>query len=225
MTQEDIYGAGFGDGFDVGMVIPTENGVALDRLNQALNASPAWQRFMIERFGTNPNDPTSANPIIRLTDRDRKLLQSEIERFIGPFPSGMEIDPAGNINQNQGFFAHWYFWVPALAAATIVTMGVAGWGPLAGVLSAGGGGTAAGGVALAGGGTAAAAAGGGTAATIATIAGAAPGIIRTVQNRNNQPTPNTPTSTTRPPTTLGGVNLSSTQWLVLAGVAALLLFD
>lgn len=220
----DVYDPYAEDVFSTYGAIPTENGVALDQLNDALRRSPAWQRFMIQRFGTNPQDPTSANPIVRLTDNDRRLLQSEIERYIGPFPDGMEIDPGGNVNQNQGFWAHWYFWVPALAAATIITMGVAGWGPLAGVLSAGGGGGAAAGVAAAGGGGAAAAAGTG-AGTAAAIVGAAsavvPRIVNTFQGNGGSTT--APTTTTAPRTSAPPLN--SSQVGLLAVVGAVLLFS
>lgn len=214
-------------------IVPSDNGITLDQVNDALRASPAWRRFMVQRFG---NAGTAADPFpppaIRLTDDDRKLLQADMERAGFVFPDGMEIDPAGNINQNQGFFAHWYYWAPALAAAAVLTLGFAGYGPLAGVLGGGGGAGATGaavtttagtgaavtGTALAGGAVAA-----GTAIPWTAIIGTGTALgtrLLTAGPSDLDLAP--PSSTTAPPssTTIGGMD---TTTLVLLGAAALVL--
>src|SRR3990167_9222304 len=77
---------------------PTENGIPLDRFNDALRESPGWRDF-IQRQGVR----LDGSPI-RLSDAQRRSLQSELQRAGVQFPKGMEIDPAGNVNQDQKGF-------------------------------------------------------------------------------------------------------------------------
>lgn len=123
---------------------PTQNGVRLDQFNDALRQSPGWQQFMRRQGYRLQGEP------IRLSDTQRRALQAELTRAGVQFPKGMDIDPAGNINQaNQGVFQNKWVQVGLVSAAALATMGAAGYGPLAGLLSSGGG--AAGGGAAAGG--------------------------------------------------------------------------
>lgn len=128
---------------------PTRNGIPLDRFNDALRESPAWQAFM-----RNAGYDVAAGPQrIRLSDAQRRQLQGQLERAGFRFPSGMQIDPAGNVNQDQGVSAavrNPWIMVPVIAGATLATMGAAGFGPLAGLLSSGGSAAGAAGGAAAG---------------------------------------------------------------------------
>ena len=117
---------------------PQNNGVTLNQFNDALRASPAWQAFM-QRSGQNPAS-------VRLSDSQRQALQRELEGAGMVFPRGMEIDPAGNINQDQGMSRLWanpWFRWSVIGGAALATMGAAGWGPLAGVMGGGGSGAVA----------------------------------------------------------------------------------
>lgn len=119
---------------------PRDNGLTLDTFNDALRASPGWQAFM-QRNGAVPGRP------IKLSDAQRQALKRELEAAGMVFPRGMEIDPAGNINQDQGVSRYWanpYIRAALFSGAALATMGAAGFGPLAGVLGGGGGSAAAG---------------------------------------------------------------------------------
>lgn len=140
---------------------PRDNGVALDQFNDGLRASPAWQAF-IQRSGFQPGGR------IKLSDSQRQALQRELEAAGVRLPEGMNVDPAGNINQVAGVLKNRWVQIGLGSAAALATMGAAGFGPLAGVLSGGGGGAAA-----AGGAGAAGASGVGAAGTAAGVAGAA----------------------------------------------------
>lgn len=72
---------------------PRDNGRTLDQFNDQLRASQVWQDFM-RRIGQNPARP-------HLSDQQRKQLQAELQRTGIQFAQGMEIDPAGNVNQDQ----------------------------------------------------------------------------------------------------------------------------
>lgn len=123
---------------------PTQNGVRLDQFNDAMRASPGWRAFM-QRVG----QPLDGRPI-HLTEGQRKALTSELRRAGFMLPDGVEIDPAGNVNQdNTGFFEKTSVRIGIASAAALATAGALGWGPLAGLLSSGGG-QAAGGAAASG---------------------------------------------------------------------------
>lgn len=131
---------------------PRENGVTLDQFNDALRASPATQAFL-QRQGFQPGQP------VKLDGRQREAFKAELQKAGMVFPKGMEIDPAGNINQDQGMSKLWanpVFRWSVIGGAALATMGAAGFGPLAGALGGAGGGA-------------------GTAASVAGAAGAAGG--------------------------------------------------
>lgn len=131
--------------------VPTENGVDLDRFNDALRASPAWQAF-VRRNGFQPNGP------VKLSGNQREALKRQLESTGIVFPKGMEIDPAGNVNQDQGvskIAGNKFVQIGLIAGASLATMGAAGFGPLAGMM----------------GGASTSAAAGTTAATVAGVTG------------------------------------------------------
>jgi hypothetical protein len=112
---------------------PTRNGIGLDQFNDAMRQSPAWRSFM-QRNG----QPLDGRPI-RLSEGQRQSLASELRRAGFALPNGVEVDPAGNINQdNTGFFEKTSVRIALAGAAAAATAGALGWGPLAGLLSSGG---------------------------------------------------------------------------------------
>lgn len=127
-------------------VAPRQNGLGLDQFNDGLRASPAWQSFM-QRSG----QPIDGRPI-RLSEAQRRALYGELQRAGFQFPRGMEIDPAGNLNQdNTGFFEKKAVQIGLVSAAALTGLGAAGFGPLAGMFGGAGGASAAGGGTLASG--------------------------------------------------------------------------
>lgn len=117
--------------------VPTDNGVTLDQFNQALRASPAWSDYLRRQGYQRPTEQA-----IKLNDRQRKGLQRELEATGMVFPKGMEIDPAGHINQDQGMSRLWanpVFRWSVIGGVALASLGAAGWGPLAGVMGGGGG--------------------------------------------------------------------------------------
>lgn len=117
---------------------PTQNGIPLDRFNDAMRESPAWRQF-IERSGFR----LDGSPI-RLSESQRRALASELRRAGFVLPNGVEVDPAGNVNQDDtGFFEKTSVRIGIAAAAALATAGALGWGPLA--MLAGGQAPAAGG--------------------------------------------------------------------------------
>ena len=114
-------------------VAPRDNGIPLDQFNAALRASPGW-RTWLQRNGLNPDGP------LKLSDSQRRAFQAHLASVGAQLPKGMNIDPAGNVNQaNQGVFQNRWVQVGLISAAALATMGAAGFGPLAGVLGGGGG--------------------------------------------------------------------------------------
>lgn len=151
--------------------IPTDSGLTLDKVNDALRASPAWQDFMRRKGQLGGR--------VKLSDADRRELETVLATAGVPMPKGMNIDPAGNINEsNQGVFQNKWVQAGLIAAAAAATMGAAGFGPLAGLLSSGGGAATGGTAAAATAAGTTAAGGAGTAATMAGVA-AAPSLART----------------------------------------------
>jgi hypothetical protein len=118
--------------------IPTRSGLSLDAVNDALRASPAWQDF-IRRKGQ------AGGARVKLSDADRRELETELARAGLVLPEGMNIDPAGNINEkNQGVFQNKWVQAGLIAGAAAATMGAAGFGPLAGLMGGSAGSTAGG---------------------------------------------------------------------------------
>lgn len=117
---------------------PRDNGRTLDAFNDQLRASSAWQTWMRARFGTDPDGATKR--AVRLSDRQRKELRQYLAQNGVTLPDGMEVDPAGNVNQNHGFGKQLKKWGPIAAGAAVTAFGIPGLMP--GLI--GGGGTAAG---------------------------------------------------------------------------------
>lgn len=117
----------------------------LDRFNDQLRASAAWQNFM------RANGIDLSRPV-RLSDQQRKALQTQLQRSgIVTFGKGLEIDQAGNVNQDEGFSKYWNNpWIryPVLAGGALATAGALGAGPLAGVFGGGSGAAGAAGAAM-----------------------------------------------------------------------------
>lgn len=133
--------------------------VALDQFNQSLRSSQFWRDWLRAR-GLNPDGP------VKLTDQQRKQLQRDLAA-IGVDSKGLEIDPAGNLNQNEGFGKQAKRWGPVVGGAALMAFGIPGVMP--GMFA--GGGAAAGG----------AAAGGAGAATGAGVASAAgPSVLSSI---------------------------------------------
>lgn len=125
-------------------VAPSQNGLELDRFNDALRASPAWRQF-ISAQGFNPSGP------IKLSGNQREALKRQLQSAGIQFPKGLEIDPAGNVNQDAGvskILGNKIVQIGLIAGASALTLGAAGLGPLAGVM--GGSSSAAAGTAAAG---------------------------------------------------------------------------
>jgi len=110
--------------------------VDLNTFNQSLRTSAFWRQWMQAR-GKNPDGP------IQLSDAERTQLQRDLERTGVQFRGNLEMDPAGNMNQNEGFGKQAKRWGPIVGAAALTLFGIPGVMP--GLLS--GGGAAAGGAA------------------------------------------------------------------------------
>lgn len=125
--------------------VPSRSGLTLDRINDAMRQSPAWRAFM-QRKG----QPLDGRPI-KLSERDRQELRVEMARAGFQIPSDMEIDPAGNFNEDDtGVFEKTSVRIALAVGAGVATAGALGWGPLAGMLSSGGGSAAGGGAVASG---------------------------------------------------------------------------
>ncbi len=115
----------------------------IDQVNQQLRANPQYREFL-RSMGVNPDLP------IKLSDKQRKQTAEWVRSNVGDI-GGLEIDPAGNINQDEGFSKHGKWIIPAAIGAATLGIGAAGAGPLAGLFAGGGGSAAAGGGAAAAG--------------------------------------------------------------------------
>jgi|SoiMethySBSTD1v2_1073268.scaffolds.fasta_scaffold111614_3 hypothetical protein len=122
---------------------------AIDAFNAQLRAMPEYQTFL-RSMGVNPSGP------IRLSDFQRKQAEAWVNKRFGNIGK-LEIDPAGNVNQDEGFSRHRKWIIPAAIGAGTLGLGAFGVGPAAGLF---GGGGAAGGAAGAGAGASGAATGG-----------------------------------------------------------------
>lgn len=125
----------------------------LDQFNKALRANPAYVQFL-QSMGVNPNVP------IKLSESQRKMAAEWVRKNVGDIGK-LEIDPAGNVNQNEGFMKQVAKWGPLVGGAALTAFGIPG--VLPGLLG-GGGAAAAGSASTALGGSAA---GGATTGVIA----------------------------------------------------------
>lgn len=114
----------------------------INRFNEQWRASPQY-REILTQVGANPDGP------LHLSDAQRKQVKVLMEQAGFQIPQG-EIDPAGNVNEDEGFSKHAKWIIPAAIGIGTLGVGAAGAGPLAGLFGGGGGGAAAGGAAGAG---------------------------------------------------------------------------
>lgn len=112
--------------------VPTKNGVQLDSFNDTLRESPIWQKFMTS-LGYDLSRPAP----IHLSDDQRKALADQLRAAGVPITGPMEIDPAGNINQNQSPMKKMAI-AAAIGGLAMTGLGAAGIGPMAGMMGAGG---------------------------------------------------------------------------------------
>jgi hypothetical protein len=103
----------------------------IDQFNEQLRAMPEYQEFL-RSLGA---DPSGA---LRLTDSQRKQAERWVQTRYGNI-GNLEIDPAGNVNQDEGFSRHAKWMIPAAIGAATLGVGAAGAGPLAGLFGGGGG--------------------------------------------------------------------------------------
>lgn len=104
----------------------------IDQFNQSLRSNEGYREFL-RSMGVNPDGR------VRLSDSQRKSAENWIRRNVADIGK-LEVDPAGNINQNEGFGKQAKKWGPIAGAAAAAAFGVPGLFP--GLLT--GGGTAAG---------------------------------------------------------------------------------
>lgn len=122
------------------MALNPDSQMSIDQFNAQLRANPEYRAFL-QSMGANPNGP------LHLSDQQRKQAAAWVQQRFGGIGK-LEIDPAGNLNQDEGFSKHWKWIVPAAVGAGTLGLGAAGVGPLAGLF--GGGGSAASGAAAGG---------------------------------------------------------------------------
>jgi hypothetical protein len=88
--------------------------------NEQWRSSPQY-RSILASVGINPNSP------FRLSDQQRKQVQRTIQQQMGvQFPKGVEIDPAGNMNENEGFGKQAKKWGPVVGGAALAAFGIPG---------------------------------------------------------------------------------------------------
>lgn len=137
----------------------------LDQFNDSLRGSALWQDWM-RAHGINLSGP------IKLSDAQRKAFQRDLAAVGVQFDKGMEIDPAGNVNQNEGFGKQLKRWGPIVGGAALAAFGIPG--VLPGLIGGGSGAASAGAAAGAAG-----AAGAGGAGAGLSFASLAPSLIAT----------------------------------------------
>lgn len=116
------------------MPLNTNSQGSIDQFNEALRANPEYRAFL-QSIGVNPNGP------LRLSDSQRRQARGWVRSRYGNV-GDLEVDPAGNLNQDEGFSRHAKWMIPAAIGAGTLGFGAAGMGPLAGLF--GGSGSAAG---------------------------------------------------------------------------------
>jgi hypothetical protein len=121
----------------------------IDQRNQGLRTNEGYRSFL-SSIGADPAGP------LKLSDQQRKQAEAYAQAN-GLGMDGLQIDPAGNWNQDEGWSKHKKWAIPAAAGVGAIFGGPA----LLGALGGGGGGTAASAGAAAAGGGGGAAAGGG----------------------------------------------------------------
>lgn len=143
---------------------------SLDQWNNALRASPAYQKFIQQRGLVGKAGGWSKS--------DQAALEQTLRSSGIPIPDGMHIDQGGNLNQKNRLGRNVAIGA-GITAAAVATAGVAGFGPLAGAM---GGGAGAGGVAgsVAGIDSTIAGMGAGGWATGTTMAATAPSLASTL---------------------------------------------
>lgn len=101
----------------------------INDFNVRLRASPIYTDWM-RRQGIDPSRP------IRLSDRQRKDFKAYLQAQGMPVPNGVEIDSAGNMNENEGFWTQTKRWGPIVGAGALTAFGIPGVMP--GVFAGGG---------------------------------------------------------------------------------------
>jgi hypothetical protein len=79
-----------------------------DRINQQLRSNPQYISFL-RSIGVNTNGP------LRLSDQQRQQATAWVRQRMGSI-GGLEIDPAGNLNNRHGFAEELKQWGPVAAA-------------------------------------------------------------------------------------------------------------
>lgn len=106
-----------------------KNDGMVNQWNESWRSSPQYTEIMLS-IGVDPTKP------MKLTDAQRKIVQARLEQIAGkPFDKGLEIDPAGNMNQNEGFGKQAKKWGPIAGGIALTLFGIPGVMP--GVLSGG----------------------------------------------------------------------------------------
>jgi hypothetical protein len=110
---------------------------SINAFNEQWRSSPLYAEAL-RMVGADPSGP------LQLSDGQRKQLQAIITQRMGfQFPDGTEIDPAGNLNEDEGFAKQAKRWGPIVGAGALAAFGIPGFMP--GLL---GGGAAAGGAGI-----------------------------------------------------------------------------
>jgi hypothetical protein len=120
------------------MPVNVSSQASIDTFNAQLRGNPEYQAFL-RSMGANPSGP------LNLSDQQRKMAASWVRNKYGAV-GNLEIDPAGNLNQDEGFSRHKKWMIPAAIGAGTLGLGALGVGPAAGLFGASGG-SAAGGAA------------------------------------------------------------------------------
>lgn len=109
----------------------------INQWNEQWRSSPLYQQGL-QAVGEPTNGP------ITLDTNQRKLLQQWLQGQGVQFPKGVEIDPAGNMNEDEGFGKQLKKWGPIVGGGALMAFGIPGLMPgLIGGAGAGGAGTAA----------------------------------------------------------------------------------
>ena len=98
-----------------------------NRIMQTNGVKDGWLRSQ----GIDPSKP------VKLSDAQRQAFRRYLESQGASFPSGIEIDAAGNMNENEGFGTQLKKWGPLAAGIAVTMFGIPGT-PIAGLLSGGG---------------------------------------------------------------------------------------
>lgn len=109
--------------------MPTKDGPGLNAFNDQIRASAPYQQWMQQNLNGRPMPGTPGGG---LSDSERRALQQHLMANGVQFARGMEIDPAGNLNQDHGADAiAGKIGRFALSAAPIAANFIPGVGPLA----------------------------------------------------------------------------------------------